>query len=154
MLDMEFLQDEHTKRRVAAFGFYAGFNGSAVGILALGSTLSGEGRLKELKPFKDEEQLIARGKSELERVVAKLGRHPKALVIGALGRCGSGAVTFFKKIGMNKFVLNSSPFPSSKRTGIRENVADLFLCTKPPSGKTLLNGIWPRRRKEGRSRKS
>ncbi|PLW23491.1 hypothetical protein PCANC_21319 [Puccinia coronata f. sp. avenae] len=102
LLDMEFLQDEHTKRRVAAFGFHAGFNGSAVGILALGSTLSGEGRLKELKPFKDEEQLIARGKSELERVVAKLGRHPKALVIGALGRCGSGAVTFFKKIGMNK----------------------------------------------------
>ncbi|EFP86980.1 ubiquitin thiolesterase [Puccinia graminis f. sp. tritici CRL 75-36-700-3] len=102
LLDMEFLQDEHTKRRVAAFGFHAGFNGSAVGLLALGSMLSGEGSLKGLKPFKDEDELITRGKKEFDRVVAKLGRHPKALVIGSLGRCGSGAVTFFKKIGLNK----------------------------------------------------
>ncbi|KAI9611394.1 hypothetical protein H4Q26_008344 [Puccinia striiformis f. sp. tritici PST-130] len=102
LLDMEFLQDEHTKRRVAAFGFHAGFNGSAVGLLALGSMVSGEGSLGELKPFKDEDELIARGKKEFNQVVSKLGRHPRALVIGALGRCGSGAVNFFKKIGMDK----------------------------------------------------
>lgn len=102
LLDLEFLQDEHTKRRVAAFGFYAGFNGSAVGLFGLSKMVCESTSLSGLSPFKDEAELVARGKVEFETLVAKLGRKPRALVIGALGRCGSGAVSFFHKVGMTK----------------------------------------------------
>ncbi|KAH9472611.1 hypothetical protein Pst134EA_003218 [Puccinia striiformis f. sp. tritici] len=129
LLDMEFLQDEHTKRRVAAFGFHAGFNGSAVGLLALGSMVSGEGSLGELKPFKDEDELIARGKKEFNQVVSKLGRHPRALVIGALGRCGSGAVNFFKKIGMDKEDIVEWDMAETAKGGPFQEIleADIFI---------------------------
>lgn len=140
LLDMEFLQDEHTKRRVAAFGFHAGFNGSAVGLLALGSTLSDEGRLKGLKPFKDEDELVTRGKKEFDRVVSKLGRHPTALVIGALGRCGTGAVTFFKKIGMDSSDIVEWDMAETAKGGPFQEILDvdifvncIYLSSKIPS---------------------
>ncbi|KAH9812733.1 hypothetical protein DFH28DRAFT_1084142 [Melampsora americana] len=102
LLDLEFLQDPITKRRVAAFGFYAGFNGSAVGLLGISKMICDSKSLNQLKPFKDEDELIKIGQVEFQRLVEKLGRQPKALVIGALGRCGSGAVDFFRKVGMDK----------------------------------------------------
>jgi saccharopine dehydrogenase (NAD+, L-lysine-forming) len=36
--------------------------------------------------------------------LAKLGRPVRALVIGALGRCGSGAVELFRKVGLKECV--------------------------------------------------
>lgn len=140
LLDMEFLQDPQTKRRVAAFGFHAGFNGSAVGLLALQSILSGQGSLKGLKPFKDEDDLITRGKQELERIISKLGRHPKALVIGALGRCGTGAVTFFRKIGMNQSDIIEWDMAETAKGGPFQAILDadifvncIYLSKKIPS---------------------
>lgn len=82
-------------RRVAAFGFHAGFAGAAAGALALASQRKGE-KLGLLQPFANEEAMI----SAVKRTLGGSGKGVKALVIGALGRCGSGAVDLFRKIGL------------------------------------------------------
>lgn len=104
LYDLEFLQDVRG-RRVAAFGYHAGFAGAAVGALALAKQVGSEnevGRLGEIKPYPNEDELVEHVKGELKIAEAKLGRRPTALVIGALGRCGSGAVDFFLKAGMRE----------------------------------------------------
>lgn len=104
LYDLEFLQDE-SGRRVAAFGYHAGFAGAAVGALALGEQVASEGekgRLGVLKPYSNEKALVDYVKSQMARVESKLGRKPRALVIGALGRCGRGAVDFFKEAGFEE----------------------------------------------------
>lgn len=104
LYDLEFLQDE-SGRRVAAFGYHAGFAGAAVGALALGEQVDSEGekgRLGEIKPYPNEKALIDYVQSQMGKVEAKLGRKPRALVIGALGRCGRGAVDFFKAAGLEE----------------------------------------------------
>ncbi|MBW0534746.1 hypothetical protein O181_074461 [Austropuccinia psidii MF-1] len=143
LLDMEFLQDEKTKRRVAAFGFHAGFNGAAVGLLGLASILTG-GRLKGLKPYKDENSLIAHGKQELDQVISKLRRKPKALIIGALGRCGSGAVTFLQKVGLNKDDIIEWDMAETAKGGPFQEILDadifvncIYLSNKIPSFLTV-----------------
>lgn len=101
LYDLEFLQDERG-RRVAAFGYHAGFAGAAVGALALAKQVGSEGeaaRLGEIKPYPNEGELIKYVQGQMSAIEAKLGRKPRALVIGALGRCGRGAVDFFKAAG-------------------------------------------------------
>ena len=106
LYDLEFLQDERG-RRVAAFGYHAGFAGAAVGALALAEQVGSDGekgRLGEIKPYPNEDALVNYVKGQLEKVEKSLGRKPRALVIGALGRCGSGAVDFFLKAGLRRSV--------------------------------------------------
>ncbi|KAJ2080172.1 Saccharopine dehydrogenase [Coemansia sp. RSA 988] len=96
LYDLEFLQDD-SGRRVAAFGFYAGFTGSAVGINAwCHQQLHGDERYPEIKPYPNEDVLIAETKEKL----AKIGKMPRIMVMGALGRCGSGAVSYARKAGI------------------------------------------------------
>lgn len=97
MYDIEFLNDPQG-RRVAAFGFHAGFAGAAAGALALAAQRKGE-TLGLLTPFENEAAMIAKVKELLG------GKGVKALVIGALGRCGRGAVDLLRKIGLDECVL-------------------------------------------------
>ncbi|KAF8591912.1 Formate/glycerate dehydrogenase catalytic domain-like protein [Ramaria rubella] len=94
LYDLEFLQDA-SGRRVAAFGFHAGFAGAAAGALALATAKEGK-TLGQLKPFQNEEEMVSAVKAKLGG-----GKGVKALVIGALGRCGRGAVDLFQKVGLN-----------------------------------------------------
>ncbi|KAF8898527.1 Formate/glycerate dehydrogenase catalytic domain-like protein [Infundibulicybe gibba] len=96
LYDLEFLNDP-SGRRVAAFGFHAGFAGAAAGALALASQKKGE-TLGLLQPYENEDAMINNVKS----LLGGSGKGIKALVIGALGRCGRGAVDFFRKIGLNE----------------------------------------------------
>jgi saccharopine dehydrogenase (NAD+, L-lysine-forming) len=66
--------------------------------LAVGAQQKEGGRLGELKPFKNEGDMVEKVKEELSR----LGRPVRALVIGALGRCGGGAVDLFRKVGLKE----------------------------------------------------
>ncbi|OMJ12986.1 Saccharopine dehydrogenase [NAD(+), L-lysine-forming] [Smittium culicis] len=96
LYDLEFLLDDNN-RRVAAYGFYAGFTGSAVGINSwCHQILSPNEKMPPIQPYSHEDILIA----ELKSKIAKVGRAPKILVIGALGRCGSGAVSLARKAGV------------------------------------------------------
>ncbi|KAJ7177780.1 hypothetical protein C8R46DRAFT_1074922 [Mycena filopes] len=94
LYDLEFLTDA-SGRRVAAFGWHAGFAGAAAGCLALAARQRGE-KLGRLEPFENEKAMIGAVKS----LLGGSGKGVKALVIGALGRCGSGAVDLFRKIGL------------------------------------------------------
>ena len=96
LYDLEFLQDA-TGRRVAAFGFHAGFAGAAAGALALAAQKGGQGaKLSKLDPYQNEDAMVEDVKTKL----GGSGKGVKALVIGALGRCGRGAVDLFRKIGL------------------------------------------------------
>lgn len=98
LYDLEFLTDA-TGRRVAAFGFHAGFAGAAAGALALAAQKKGKS-LGHLEPYANEEAMVNAVKAEL----GGSGKGVKALVIGALGRCGQGAVDLFRKIGLDEYV--------------------------------------------------
>jgi len=96
LYDLEFLTDEKG-RRVAAFGFHAGYAGAAAGALALASTQAGE-TLGHLHPYANETEMVNAVKEKLGDSAKKT----RALVIGALGRCGRGAVDLFRKIGLEE----------------------------------------------------
>ncbi|KDR75501.1 hypothetical protein GALMADRAFT_247946 [Galerina marginata CBS 339.88] len=96
LYDIEFLSDA-SGRRVAAFGFYAGFAGAAAGALALASQRKGE-ILGPLSSYENETAMI----TDIKKLLGGSGKGVKALVIGALGRCGRGAVDLFRKIGLDE----------------------------------------------------
>lgn len=86
LYDLEYLTDDSGKR-IAAFGYWAGFVGAALALLAYCAKSNGV-TLGALTAWKNKHALLATVQHELLCV----SRKPKALVIGALGRCGSGAV--------------------------------------------------------------
>ncbi|OJA07779.1 hypothetical protein AZE42_06740 [Rhizopogon vesiculosus] len=94
LYDIEFLTDA-TGRRVTAFGYHAGFAGAAAGALALAAQQSGK-KLGPLDPYENETAMI----KDIKNVFGGSANGVKVLVIGALGRCGSGAVDLFRKIGV------------------------------------------------------
>lgn len=96
LYDIEFLNDA-SGRRVAAFGFHAGFAGAAAGALALAAKKKGE-KLGLLEPFQNETDMV----TTVKKLLGGSGKGVRALVIGALGRCGRGAVDLFRKIGLDE----------------------------------------------------
>lgn len=61
----------------------------------------GEGKLAGLKPYDNEDKMIEHVKGGLKGVEGGL-EGVRVLVIGALGRCGSGAVDLFRKVGIKE----------------------------------------------------
>ncbi|KAK9329781.1 hypothetical protein V1520DRAFT_342424 [Lipomyces starkeyi] len=100
LYDLEFLTDDQG-RRVAAFGFHAGFTGAAIGLLNWAWQLEHEEPLSEVEWYPNEAALVADVKKAVESAVSRTGvKLPSVLVIGALGRCGSGAVDLIRKVGL------------------------------------------------------
>lgn len=58
--------------------------------------------LGRLEPYVNETAMVTDVKAKLP---GGSGKGVKALVIGALGRCGRGAVDLFRKIGLDECVL-------------------------------------------------
>ncbi|KAI8955583.1 hypothetical protein F4801DRAFT_586728 [Xylaria longipes] len=102
LLDLEFLQDPATGRRVAAFGYSAGFSGSALALKnwAWQQTHPAGEPLPGVESYPNESALITDIKKDLDAARAKAGRLPRVIVIGALGRCGRGAVDMCLKAGI------------------------------------------------------
>ena len=94
LYDLEYLVDENG-RRVAAFGYWAGYAGAALAALAWARKESGEATpLETQKPRANKNVLV----EELTTAIEKTGKRPKMMVIGALGRSGQGAVELGKAI--------------------------------------------------------
>ncbi|NBB97326.1 MAG: saccharopine dehydrogenase [Alphaproteobacteria bacterium] len=92
LYDLEYLTDEQG-RRVAAFGYWAGFAGAAVSLLAFAAQARG-GVCAPVARFADKTTMVdavARALSGLEL--------PRVLVIGALGRVGRGACDLCAAVG-------------------------------------------------------
>lgn len=131
LLDLEFLTDD-TGRRVAAFGFSAGYAGSALAVKNWAWQLTHpEGELLHAEtPYANQDLLIESVRESLEAGKKKAGRSPKILVIGALGRCGKGAVQLAKDVGIPESDIIQWDIEETKKGGpFREIVedADIFV---------------------------
>lgn len=99
LLDLEFLVDDNG-RRVAAFGRSAGFIGMALGIMGwCEQQLTGQ-KLGSVDYYADSEALLQDARSRLAKVLEKTGKSPTIMIMGALGRSGTGAKQFAEGVGI------------------------------------------------------
>ncbi|WP_112873223.1 saccharopine dehydrogenase [Paracoccus endophyticus] len=112
LYDLEYLLDEDG-RRLAAFGYWAGFAGAAVALKCWAAQQRGA-LCGPVAPQPDRDALAAGLRAELDAT----GRpRPRAIVVGALGRVGTGACDLCAEMGVRvtKWDLaetaNGGPFP-------------------------------------------
>ena len=95
LYDLEYLVDE-TGRRVAAFGYWAGFAGAAVTLMAWMAQQAGK-QCGAVSSYANKDALL----SNLHKSLAATGAPtPSAIVIGALGRVGTGASDLCEHMGI------------------------------------------------------
>ncbi len=110
LYDLEYLVDEDG-RRVAAFGYWAGFAGAAVTLKAWVAQQAG-GICPPVGTYPNKDALLA----ELVDQLTPLPR-PDALVVGALGRVGTGAADLCEAMGIEvtkwdmEETASGGPFP-------------------------------------------
>lgn len=112
LLDLEYLVDG-TGRRVAAFGYWAGYAGAAVSLMCWAAQQHGK-MAGPVAPYEDATAL----KKALAQTLKDTGAFlPRALVIGALGRVGTGASDLCTDMGVAVTgwdmaeTANGGPFP-------------------------------------------
>jgi len=95
LYDLEYLVDPDG-RRVAAFGYWAGYAGAAVSLFAWAAQQGGA-VCAPVSTWSD----AAAMEAELSAALAGAGaERPRAIVIGALGRVGTGASDLCEKMGV------------------------------------------------------
>lgn len=112
LYDLEYLVDEEG-RRVAAFGYWAGYAGAAVSLLAWAAQRQG-GICPPVSTWRDKTALL----DDLGRDLgAAGGARPTAMVIGAKGRVGHGAADLCEEMGISptrwdmEETAHGGPFP-------------------------------------------
>ena len=95
LYDLEYLVDQDG-RRIAAFGYWAGYVGAAVGLLQWAAQRN-QSQLKALSPWDSRGALL----SEVQKALSSVELNPSVLVIGAKGRSGGGAVELCQACGLN-----------------------------------------------------
>ncbi|MCD9146909.1 saccharopine dehydrogenase [Pseudophaeobacter flagellatus] len=96
LYDLEYLVDE-AGRRVAAFGYWAGYAGAAVTLKAWCAQQHGE-ICGPVGVYPGKDALLAELKAELKATQADI---PSAIVIGAMGRVGTGAADLCEAMGIS-----------------------------------------------------
>ena len=118
LYDLEFLVDE-SGRRVAAFGYWAGFAGAAVAAMAWANHSCGCSPVLDALQSRPNQQTLV---NEIKSAITACNRQPTALVVGALGRCGRGAVEFFESVGVD---VTKWDLEETKRGGPFEEIIDV-----------------------------
>jgi saccharopine dehydrogenase (NAD+, L-lysine forming) len=95
LYDLEYLVDE-MGRRVAAFGYWAGYAGAAVSIKCWIDQQNGQ-YCGPVSAFKNKDALLKALATDLVALKRPL---PTAIVIGALGRVGTGAADLCSALGI------------------------------------------------------
>jgi len=90
LLDLEYLVDADG-RRVAAFGYWAGYAGAALSVMAWAAQRRGA-TMGAVDTFASADAMA--------KACRTFETPPSALIIGALGRVGSGAVDLCKAVGI------------------------------------------------------
>jgi saccharopine dehydrogenase (NAD+, L-lysine-forming) len=118
LLDLEFLQDD-TGRRVAAFGYHAGYAGAALAVEAWAHQLQhpDSPSLPGVKSYANQDLLVADVKAKLSAASAIAHKLPTVLIIGALGRCGRGAVDLCTQIGLPDSNIIKWDLPETQQYG-------------------------------------
>ncbi len=110
LYDLEYLVDDNG-RRVAAFGYWAGFAGAAVTVRAWAAAQAGA-ICPSMSSYPNKDALIEDLRQDVKGYKA-----PNAIVIGALGRVGTGAADLCDALGIDvtKWDINETqsggPFP-------------------------------------------
>ena len=96
LLDLEYLTDD-TGRRVAAFGYWAGYAGAAVALKCWAAQQ--QGRIAGLVGAYDSSRHLL---TDLQSDLMSTGTlRPTALIVGALGRVGSGVADLCTTMGVS-----------------------------------------------------
>ena len=129
LYDLEYLVDP-AGRRVAAFGYWAGYAGAAVALKCWAAQQRAE-VAGPVKTYSSSSKLLADLNHEFDTISAP---RPNALVIGALGRVGTGAADLCAKMGVSTTLWDMAetatggPFPEV----LKHNV--FFNCILARSG--------------------
>ena len=95
LLDLEYLTDAEG-RRVAAFGYWAGYAGAAVALMCWIAQQKG-GIAGPVKAYPSANHMLM----DLQQALVSAGtQRPTALIIGALGRVGTGAADLCQAMGV------------------------------------------------------
>lgn len=102
LFDLEYLVDE-TGRRVAAFGYWAGYLGAFLGLdIWLHQILDGTDYVyHSIRSFDDHDDLLAHTQERLQKIDHTSQGLPHVFVMGANGRCGTGACQFLLEQGLS-----------------------------------------------------
>lgn len=112
LYDLEYLVDEQG-RRVAAFGYWAGYAGAALALKCWTAQQRG-GLCGAVGVYDSSTRLVADLRAEL---IAASAARPTVLIIGALGRVGHGAADLCQAMGLSitkwdmKETASGGPFP-------------------------------------------
>ncbi|KAL8710248.1 MAG: hypothetical protein Q9220_005179 [cf. Caloplaca sp. 1 TL-2023] len=119
-------------RSVAAFGFHAGYAGAALALLNWAWQLEHDDKdpLPCMTHYQHQSDLDKEVKEQVSKGMQKSkGRPPRVLVIGALGRCGKGALECCRNAGISEDQLLKWDMAETAQPGpykeIRE--ADIFI---------------------------
>ena len=129
LLDLEYLLNDNG-RRIAAFGYWAGFAGAALGVMA---RLAQPGMLDPAGSYGSKDQLLAQLSDLLERSSLR----PSIIIIGARGRCGSGAAELCRALGIETTLWDleetaqGGPFPEILEHDIFLNCVFVRSATPP-----------------------
>ena len=132
LFDLEYLENEKG-RRVAAFGYWAGYVGAAT---ALWGYFNPE---LKLKTFATKDELINSIQSSIQSPL------PKAIIVGAKGRCGNGASDLFKHFDIPTTLWDyeetkaGGPFQEISEHNIFVNTALITKKIPPFINETVIN---------------
>ncbi len=103
LFDLEFLQDDQG-RRIAAFGYWAGFVGAALGVLGHAHYQNSNLPYPAAHRYSSQQHLV-------DAVKDALGGQPlRVMIMGALGRCGTGATDLLRELG-DKIAISAWDLP-------------------------------------------
>ena len=102
LLDLEYVVNPENGRRVAAFGYMAGYAGAALSLLAWAEKMGGGMLSGPIDAYGSKDELVSTVRAALEAVG---GDGPRVMVMGALGRAGSGAVALAEAVGIDPGML-------------------------------------------------
>lgn len=130
LYDLEFLTDGDG-RRVAAFGYWAGYAGAAIALLSWAHQVLNPGSAQgPVLPFDSASDLTRHVKSTCKPALSAQGdRYPRVIVIGALGRCGKGAVDFCRSAGIPEASILQWDMAETRRGGPFPEIteSDIFI---------------------------
>ncbi|KAI9764326.1 MAG: Saccharopine dehydrogenase [Geoglossum simile] len=147
LYDLEFLTDD-SGRCVSAFGYYAGYAGAATALLAWSQVVESTTLLPSIRKYPSAPALLGDVNTSLTSALPQENnQHPNILIMGALGRCGKGAVGFCIAAGIpTSNLLKWDMEETSRRRAIHPNRSRrhlyqlcLSLHSSPPSSPQHLN---------------
>ncbi|KAK0611272.1 Saccharopine dehydrogenase [Immersiella caudata] len=142
LYDLEFLCDNHG-RRVAAFGYWAGYAGAAIAMMAWSHQLLHPGtRLGPLSLY-DSSKMLRKDVSAALNMARETihSSNPRVIIIGGQGRCGKGAIALCQHVGLRpeeitvwsrKDTARGGPFPEISASDILINCIYLGKDRIPP----------------------